>query len=161
VDHDRTSGPCRATSPIAGGAGPCLSDLLTSSMTEHWAATFVCNYRRSFRQGARPPQVRTSAFAARVALRDRLTRGLHLQVDAQLGAQTKAPTTGALPNCRRSDLQAATLVGLDLQDPAGARNRDRPRLHRLWDLAHEVDLQEPVVSRTLDLPLLRSRNQRR
>jgi hypothetical protein len=44
---------------------------------------------------------------------------------------------------------------LDLQDPAGARNRDRPRLHRLWDLAHEVDVQEPVLqARTLDLDMV-------
>ena len=34
--------------------------LPTSRMTGHWAATFVCNYRRSFRRKARPPRVRTS-----------------------------------------------------------------------------------------------------
>ena len=42
---------------------------------------------------------------------------------------------------------------LDLQDFARAHDRDRPRLHRLWDLAHQVDVQEPVLqARTLDLP---------
>src|SRR5246500_1179077 len=41
---------------------------------------------------------------------------------------------------------------LDLKDFAGTRDRDRPRLHRLWDLAHQVDVQEPVLqARTLDL----------
>src|SRR3977135_1037307 len=33
---------------------------------------------------------------------------------------------------------------LDVQDFAGASDGDRPRLHGLRDLAHEVDVQEPV-----------------
>jgi uncharacterized protein YdiU (UPF0061 family) len=34
---------------------------------------------------------------------------------------------------------------LDIQDFAGARDRDRPGLHCLWDLAHQVDVQEPIL----------------
>jgi hypothetical protein len=36
-------------------------------------------------------------------------------------------------------------VSLYVQNLAGARDRDRPRFHRLRDLAHEVDVQEPVL----------------
>ena len=44
---------------------------------------------------------------------------------------------------------------LDLQDFAGVRDRDRPGLHCLWDLAHQVDVQEPVLqARTLDLHMV-------
>src|ERR1700731_2180869 len=46
-----------------------------------------------------------------------------------------APTTGALPNCIQSDLQAASLVGWTSR--TGARDRNRPGLHCLWDPAHE------------------------
>ena len=56
----------------------------------------------------------------------------------------KRPDTGALLNCGQS-ASGSDLGRLDLQDPAEARNRDRPRLHGLWDLAHEVDVQEPVL----------------
>ena len=80
----------------------------------------------------------------------------HLQVDAQRGAQTKAPRQPALPNCIRSDLQAASLVGWTSRRLAGVRDRDRPGLHCLSDLAHEVDVQEPVLqARTLDLHSLK------
>ena len=34
---------------------------------------------------------------------------------------------------------------LDLQNLAGARDRDRPGFHRLRDLTHKVDVQEPVL----------------
>src|SRR5271155_5535331 len=74
---------------------------------------------------------------------------IHLQADA------KRPDTGALPNCIRFLPSGSELGRLDLQDSAGARDRDRPRLHRLWDLAHEVDVQEPVLqARTLDLHMV-------
>jgi hypothetical protein len=88
--------------------------LPTSRMTEHWAATFVCNYRRSFRRKARPPTVRTSAFDARVARRDRLTRGLPPPSRCLAGrAKRKRPGNRDAPKFQpRSEPQAATLVGL-------------------------------------------------
>jgi hypothetical protein len=61
-----------------------------------------------------------------------------------------APVPGALPiqpvGVSGSDL------GLDLQELAGTRDRDRPKLHRLRNLAYEVDVQEPVLQpRAFDL----------
>jgi hypothetical protein len=110
---------------------------------EHWAATFFCNYLRSFRRKAKPPQVRTSAFAARVARRGS-REDFHHHVDVQLGAQTKAPRHRGAPKLHPVRPSGGELSRLDLQDFAGTRDRDRPRLHRLWDLAHEVDVQESV-----------------
>ena len=44
---------------------------------------------------------------------------------------------------------------LDLQEFAGTRERDRPRLHRLRNLVHKVDVQEPVLQpRAFDLDML-------
>jgi hypothetical protein len=66
-----------------------------------------------------------------------------LQVDAQAPRHRGAPKLHpALPS--GNDLGRS-----DLQDLAGARDRDRPRLHRLWDLAHEVDVQECPSSNCL------------
>jgi hypothetical protein len=43
----------------------------------------------------------------------------------------------------------------DLQKPARACDRDRPWLHRLRNLAHEVDMQESVLqARALDLDII-------
>jgi hypothetical protein len=66
------------------------------------------------------------------------------KLDGVPGAQTKAPRKG--PGRSQNSTgqclvpQAATLVGSDLQQLAGTCDRDRPRLHRLWNLAHEVDV---------------------
>src|SRR5712672_4849966 len=59
------------------------------------------------------------------------------------------PAAGKAPRLAgRSQLQrqasGSNLGRLDVQDFAEARDRDRPRLHGLRDLAHEVDVQEPV-----------------
>ena len=58
----------------------------------------------------------------------------------------KAPRkeTGALPNFK-VNASGSDLGRFDLQHLVGTRDRDRPRLHRLWDLAHEVNVQEPVL----------------
>jgi hypothetical protein len=55
-----------------------------------------------------------------------------------------APENGALPNFNQSERQAG-LGRLDLRNLAEARDRDRPGLHRLRELAHEVDVQESVL----------------
>jgi hypothetical protein len=79
----------------------------------------------------------------------------HLQVDAQRGAQTKAPRHRGAPKLHLVLPSGSDLGPLDLQDFAGTRDRDRPRLHRLRDLAHEVDVQEPILqARTLDLHIV-------
>ena len=49
------------------------------------------------------------------------------------------------PKLQPAGTSGSDLGRLDLQDFAGARDRDRPRLHRLRDLALEVDVQEPVL----------------
>ena len=69
----------------------------------------------------------------------------HLQVDAQRGAQTKAPRQPGAPKLHPVRSSGGELGRLDFQDFAGARDRDRPGLHCLWDLAHQVDVQEPVL----------------
>ena len=70
----------------------------------------------------------------------------------KLGAQTKAPQYRGAPKLHPVRSSGGELGRQDLQDFAGTRDRDRPRLHCLWDLAHEVDVQEPVLEAgTLDL----------
>src|SRR6266566_3777415 len=70
-------------------------------------------------------------------------------------AKTRAPRKP-----RRSQIQPVRASGsdfgrLDLQELAGARDRDRPRLHRLRNLAHEVNVQEPVLqTRAFDLDMV-------
>jgi len=51
-----------------------------------------------------------------------------------------APETGALPKIQPVRASGSDLGRLDLQKLAGTRDRDRPRLHGLWNLAHEVDV---------------------
>jgi hypothetical protein len=66
-----------------------------------------------------------------------------------------APDTGGTPKTQPVRASGSDLGRLDVQDFAGARDRDRPRLHGLWDLAHEVDVQEPVrPARAVDLNIV-------
>ena len=51
-----------------------------------------------------------------------------------------APETEALPNFQPVRASGSDLGRLDLQELAGTCDRDRPRLHRLRNLAHEVDV---------------------
>ena len=63
------------------------------------------------------------------------------KLSLMLGTQAKAPQeTGALPKIQPVRASGSDLGRLDVQDFAGTRDRDRPRLHRLRDLAHEVDV---------------------
>ena len=56
------------------------------------------------------------------------------------GAQTKAPRKpGRSQNSTRQN-SGSDLGRLDLQELAGICDRNRPRLHRLRNLAHEVDV---------------------
>src|ERR1700730_6723550 len=65
-----------------------------------------------------------------------------------------APDCGAPPNFKSKN-SGSDLGRLDLQKLAGARDRDRPGLHRLRNLAHEVDAQEPVLqARALDCDMV-------
>jgi hypothetical protein len=50
---------------------------------------------------------------------------------------------GAPPNFKIK-ASGGQLGRLDIQHFVGAHDRDRPRLHGLRDLAHEVDVKEPV-----------------
>ena len=103
-------------------------------------------HRRSFRPKARPPRVRSSASTAQVARRDRFTRGLPAPRSMPSWAhKRKRPDTPGAPKLHPVRPSGGELGRLDLQDLAGTRVRDRPRLHRLWNLAHEVDVQEPVL----------------
>src|SRR5580700_3991736 len=64
----------------------------------------------------------------------------------------KRPDNRGAPKLHPVRPSGGELGRLDLQDFAGTRDRDRPRLHGLWDLAHQVDVQEPVLEAgTLDL----------
>ena len=52
-------------------------------------------------------------------------------------------------------ISGGDLGRFDLQQLAGARDGDRPRFHRLRNLAHEIDVQESVLhDRALDLDML-------
>ena len=73
--------------------------------------------------------------------------------DARLGSdfpqftrtKRKRPDDRGAPKLQPVRPSGSQLGRLDLQDLAGARNRDLPRLHRLWDLAHEIDVEKPVL----------------
>ena len=60
-------------------------------------------------------------------------------------SKRKRPDNRGAPKLQAVRPSGSQLGRLDLEDPAGARNLDRPRLHRLWDLAHQVDVEEPVL----------------
>jgi hypothetical protein len=65
------------------------------------------------------------------------------------------PENGGARKIQPVGASGSDLGGLDLQELAGARDRDRPRLHCLRDLAHEVDVQEAVLqARALDLDMV-------
>jgi hypothetical protein len=57
--------------------------------------------------------------------------------------QWKRPENPGHSKLKPARTSGSDLGRLDLQD--FARDRDRPRLHRLRDLALEVDVQEPVL----------------
>src|SRR6266508_3255929 len=59
-------------------------------------------------------------------------------VARRVRSKKSAPETGALP--KFAGASGSDLGRLDLQKLAGARDWDRPRLHRLRNLAHEVDV---------------------
>jgi hypothetical protein len=69
-------------------------------------------------------------------------------------------TNESAPKAGRSQNSTGRASGsdlgrLDLQELAGACDRDRPRLHGLGNLAHELDVQEPVLqARALDLDIV-------
>ena len=67
--------------------------------------------------------------------------------------ETKAPPFRGAPNQAR--WPGSDLGRLDLQEFAGTRDRDRPRLHRLRNLVHKVDVREPGLRpRALDLDMV-------
>src|SRR5215216_996925 len=74
--------------------------------------------------------------------------------------QVSLPPKRKRPKPGRSQTSTGQTSGsdfgwLDLQELTGARDRDRPGLHRLWDLAHEFDVQKPVLqARALDLDMV-------
>src|SRR5207244_4802908 len=67
----------------------------------------------------------------------------------------KRPSIRGAPKIQPARVSGSDLGRLDLQELAGTRDRDRPRLHGLRNLAHEVDMQEPVLqARSLDLDII-------
>src|SRR5271155_565697 len=64
----------------------------------------------------------------------------------------KRPDNRGAPKLHPVRTSRGELGRLDVQHFAGTRDRYRPGLHCLWDLAHKVDVQEPILqARTLDL----------
>jgi hypothetical protein len=61
------------------------------------------------------------------------------------GPAESAPENRGTPKFRPVTMSGGGLGRLDLQNFAGARDRYCPRLHRLRNLAYEVDVQEPVL----------------
>ena len=93
-----------------------------------------------------------TADATKAVIESGSTMAADITDDRALGAlpperhKTKsAPTTGAAPKLHPARPSGGELSRLNLQYFAGTRDWDYPRLHRLWDLAHEVDVQEPVL----------------
>src|SRR3989441_11927670 len=67
----------------------------------------------------------------------------------------KRPGIRGAPKIQPVRASGGDLGRLDLQKLTGACDRDRPRLHRLRNLAHEVDVEEPVLqARALDLNIV-------
>src|SRR3984893_18582098 len=56
-----------------------------------------------------------------------------------------SPENRGTPKFQAARTSGGGLGRLDLQNLAGARDRDRPGLHCLRDLTHKVDVQEPVL----------------
>jgi hypothetical protein len=100
-----------------------------------------------------PPQFWAVCITNTVGPDFRRAHDFHLQHAGR--TNESAPETGALPTFNRVRASGCDLSRLDLQKLAGTRDRDRPRLHRLRNLAHEVDVQEPVLqARALDLNMI-------
>src|SRR5215216_4418471 len=107
---------------------------------------------RSLAAGIRKP----SQVAQRVGLEVRImTKTLQSQaLLVAAGQNESAPKPGRSPTST-GQTSGSDLGRLDLQELTGARDRNRPGLHRLWDLAHEVDVQKPVLqARALDLNMV-------
>ena len=64
--------------------------------------------------------------------------------DISLSRQEAPGKVGALPS-QPVRTSGGGLGRLNLQNLAGTCDRDRPGLHRLRDLANEIDVQEPVL----------------
>jgi hypothetical protein len=113
---------------------------------------YVWQSRHAFRANA-TPAFDTYPFSAirNVRIRTQSTetprsRRLHDQTLLDASARNEsAPETGALPNFEHVTTSGSDLGRFDLQHLVGTRDRDRPRLHRLWDHAHEVNVQEPAL----------------
>jgi len=92
-----------------------------------------------------------TADATKVVIESVSTMAADITDDRALGAlpperhKRKRPDNRGAPKLHPVRSSGGELGRLDLQDFAGTRDRDRPGLHRLWDLAHEVDVQEPVL----------------
>src|SRR5438309_640741 len=70
---------------------------------------------------------------------------VHTYARATLCLAGSAPENRGTPKLQPVRTSGGSLDRLDVQNLAGARDRDRPGLHRLRDLAHEVDVQKPVL----------------
>src|SRR5215211_3390603 len=70
------------------------------------------------------------------------------------GQNESAPKPGR-SQTSTGQTSGSDLGRLDLQELTGARDRNRPGLHRLWDFAHEVDVQKPILqARALNLDMV-------
>ena len=71
------------------------------------------------------------------------------------GAHTKAPRKPGRSQNSTGQCLRLQPGKFDLQELAGTCDGDRPRLHGLGNLAHELDVQEPVLqARALDLDIV-------
>jgi hypothetical protein len=121
-------------------------------MTEHWAATFVALL--SARRETSPGKILRLHCTGHSTVTG-LTRGFPPSRMPSWANKRKRPDKRGAPKLHPVRSSGGELGRLDLQDFAGARDRDRPGLHCLWDLAHEVDVQQPVLqARTLNLHMV-------
>jgi hypothetical protein len=67
-------------------------------------------------------------------------RGERFGTTCRVRSKRKRPGHRSAPEFNGLSASGNGLRRLDLQKLAGACDRDRPRLHRLWNLAHEVDV---------------------
>src|SRR5580704_9816101 len=67
----------------------------------------------------------------------------------------KRPESRGAAKIQPASASGSNLGRLDLQELAGTCDGDRPSLHRLRNLAHEVDVEEPVLqARAVDLDIV-------
>src|SRR5580704_14330961 len=67
----------------------------------------------------------------------------------------KRPESRGAAKIQPASASGSNLGRLDLQELSGTCDGDRPSLHRLWNLAHEVDVEEPVLqARAVDLDII-------